>query len=84
MVITDNPRSVKKIVKYIDCCVILHNLLLEADGDIPSSWLEDVDDASDIAAVTGDEALVQELNSAQHDDLERRRRLFEYQRDFVS
>ena len=83
MVITDNPRSVKKIVKYIDCCVILHNLLIDADGDIPGSWLEDVDDASDIAAITGDDALVQELNSSQHDNLERRRRLFEYLRDFV-
>ena len=38
--------------------MILHNLLIEADEDISSSWRDNVDNASDIAPITEDEALV--------------------------
>ena len=35
MVVTNNPRSMRRILKYIDCCIILHNLLIGYDDDIP-------------------------------------------------
>ena len=41
-----------RILRYIDCCIILHNLLLPTDGcAADNSWLEDevfsdIDDAS--------------------------------------
>jgi hypothetical protein len=39
----------KQILRLIDSCVILHNLLLaQGDDDIPDNWHNDEDDASDI------------------------------------
>jgi hypothetical protein len=48
--INDDKRSLKRILefcKYIDCTIILHNLLMERKDEIPDEWL-DLDDFSDI------------------------------------
>eukprot|EP00977_Amphora_coffeiformis_P018999 scaffold6842_cov135-Amphora_coffeaeformis.AAC.1 len=47
MTITDDPKSVTKVLKIIDCCIILHNLLVDVNT-VPDRWLEDVDPQSDI------------------------------------
>jgi hypothetical protein len=48
MKITDKKKSVKKILRIIDCCVILHNFLLQlGDDDIPKDWMEESEDESD-------------------------------------
>ena len=46
MKITDDKNSMKRILRYIDCCMILHNLLLDVDDEIPDEWIDDVDDCS--------------------------------------
>jgi hypothetical protein len=53
-VIKKNPKqSMKQILRLIDSCVILHNLLLaQGDDDIPNNWHNDKDDASDIDSPT--------------------------------
>lgn len=41
MVITDDKKSVKKILRCIHCCIILHNMLLELHEESPEEWEED-------------------------------------------
>jgi hypothetical protein len=49
MVITDRPRSVKLILRNIECCIILHNMLIDAEAtDLPDNWYEQGDDVSAI------------------------------------
>jgi hypothetical protein len=45
--IDDNEKSLKWIIEYIDCTIILHNLLTERKDEIPDDWM-DLDDFSDI------------------------------------
>ena len=54
MVITNKKKSVRRILQYVDCCIILHNLLIESDEeDDPQEWLELDDDVSEIGAAVG-------------------------------
>ena len=74
MVITNDKRSVKKILKYIDCCIILHNLLIDMKDEPPEEVYED------------DEHFDPWLNEAIPADSradERRQRLLQYFKDFV-
>eukprot|EP00978_Attheya_sp_CCMP212_P013581 scaffold34094_cov42-Attheya_sp.AAC.3 len=83
MQISDDPMFLKRILKYIDCCIILHNILINIqDEDVPEEWIDLDDDASDMAEATGDEGLMDPIadEAPKH---ERRNRLFEYFRDFV-
>ena len=80
MVITDNERSIKRVLKYLDCCFIMHNLLLNND-ELPDEWM-DVDDAiSDIAAAVGDDDLAGAIMPDEPKD-SRRRKLMDYFRDY--
>ena len=46
--ITEKKETMERILKYIDCCVIIHNLLVQSDP-CPDHWLdENEDDVSDI------------------------------------
>ena len=45
--IDDDKKSLKRILEYIDCTIILHNLLMERKDEIPDDWM-DLDDFSDI------------------------------------
>ena len=49
MKITTDKSKIKRILQYIDCCIILHNLLIkiEDDGELANEWLED-DEVSDV------------------------------------
>jgi DDE superfamily endonuclease len=43
MIIKDDPESLKKILKFIDVCIILHNLLTQNNDPVLSSWNDDND-----------------------------------------
>lgn len=78
MVITDDPRSVEKILKYIDTCIILHNLLIdECDDDLPREWYE----GWTVGEVAGDPTLEALLQQNDPKDT-RRLKLLDYLRDF--
>ena len=40
--ITSKTSSLRGILKIIDCCIILHNLLIDCDDEIPEQWLNDI------------------------------------------
>lgn len=76
MVITDDKRSVKKILKYIDCCVILHNLLIKWKDEPPEEYFDNEeidDDFDDMLSAT------LQLNASND---ERRQRLLEYLKEY--
>ena len=73
-----------RILKYIDCCVILHNLLIYEGKDSNLEWYDDdgyTSDADDASRVpTGADMLDRLIPEGSRKD-ERRRRLqtyFEY------
>ena len=75
MIISNKKRSVRKILKHIDVCVILHNMLLDLKDEFPTEWNEETDQV--------DDRLTEALVTDQHAADERRQRLLEYLRDFV-
>jgi hypothetical protein len=77
MVITEDPSSVRKILQYIDCCIILHNMLIGQD-DIPEDWIDDKDDTSDLDVTS---ELNGQLDDASPPD-ERRRQVHSFFRDW--
>ena len=78
MIITEEPASLKKILKVIDCCVILHNLLLSWRDEGPEEFVEqDIGD---------DDYYDDHLSTPITEDMrkdERRQRLLEFYKDFV-
>jgi hypothetical protein len=45
MKITNARKSVKRILRVIDCCIILHNLLIDnGDDEIPLDWMDNDSD----------------------------------------
>jgi DDE superfamily endonuclease len=44
MVIMNRTTSLRRILRLIDCCIIIHNLLINAgDNKIPADWQDDED-----------------------------------------
>jgi DDE superfamily endonuclease len=43
MPITDNKKTLKIILMYIDVCIILHNLLIKQQDPIPKEWFDSND-----------------------------------------
>ena len=76
MVITEDQQSIKKVLKVIDCCVILHNRLLSWKDEVPEEFVEEEDkDHYD-----------NHLSTPITDDMrkdERPQRLLEFYKDFV-
>lgn len=77
MKITDDRRSLRKILTYIDCCVVLHNILIDLKDEAPEEWVEQEDDDD-----TTMDGLIDHTVVGQDKD-ERRQRLLEYFRDYV-
>ena len=44
---TNNKDDLKKILKYILATLVLHNLLIDYDHNVPEEWIED-DDSSEL------------------------------------
>ena len=79
MIITDDPESVKVILRVIEVCVILHNLLLDLhDDDLPQGWYE----GWSVVDVIGDPDFDTNLPTNSPGDA-RRERLLDYLRDYV-
>ena len=76
MVITEDSRSLKRILKYIDCCVIMHNLLLSWKDESPEEFCEQ--EEGDLY----DDHLSTPITDDMHKD-ECRQRLLEFYKDFV-
>jgi len=71
MKVTDNPKSMRRILRLIDATVILHNMLIEFREEDQDSWIGD-DDCSlhyDLLREPSDE-----LNKAIHPSAEKDRR----------
>lgn len=75
-------KTLKDILKYLDVCIILHNLLTKNDDTIPDEWIDD-DDFSDIddndrsPAITADDELNRPIPDFLPND-ERRKQLTHY------
>jgi DDE superfamily endonuclease len=89
MKITDERKSLKSVLRMIDCCIILHNLLIDFnkdEDDIPDDWIEDDssdvdrDDQDDIANDIGEYWYSQPINEADQGK-ERRTRALQYMSD---
>jgi hypothetical protein len=86
MKITEQKKSVKKILRIIDCCVIIHNFLLKVgDDELPNDWVEEEesddesdDDASDVGHEVGEYFLSVDEND---EDDSRRQVCMEYLKD---
>ena len=79
MQITNKADSVRRIIRIIECCIILHNLLISMNDDIPNEWYDDDegDDDSDIANTIGEYAFSDAFLDHHAND-ERRGRCFDY------
>jgi hypothetical protein len=73
MVVTDKPSSLRKILQYIDCCIIMHNLMIERDDEVPDDWC----DTDDISLIDVAEELNEGVNNEQSPPDARRRNLHE-------
>jgi hypothetical protein len=87
MKITNARKSVKRILRVIDCCIILHNLLIDnGDDQIPLDWLdkendeEDSDEDDNISNV-GDAIGEYDFGLPVQEDDERGHRCISYFRD---
>ena len=79
MIITDDPSSVRNILKYIDVVVILHNLLLDLEDEaLPDEWYQ----GWEVVDHTGDPALEAAIQANEPKD-SRRTKLLDYLRDYV-
>ena len=76
MKITEDKHSIKKILKYIDCCVVLHNLFLLWNDE--SKWMVEEDHEED----PFDDHLSDPITEVHGKD-ERRQRPLECFREFV-
>ena len=77
MKITDDPKSVRRIFRVIDCCIILHNLLIDIDDDVPEEWWESDINDGEIATAVGEPNFSAPFYPHSPND-ERRRRGFDY------
>ena len=79
--ITNDKQSIVEILKYIECCVILHNMLLEFGDDSPEIWREEYpSDFDDPNRAPEEDAMYQPLPEGAPKDA-RRTRLREYLRE---
>ena len=82
MIVTEEKKSMVRILKYIDCCVIIHNLLIESNEHNPDQeeWIdaEDVSDVDDENRIpTQNDLLYRPIPRGRRND-ERRSRLQTY------
>lgn len=75
MVINDDPNSVKKILRVIDACMILHNLLIHAHDYIPDDWIEREEDDEHLADTIGQSEYAAPIEEEEEDSTRRSRLL---------
>jgi hypothetical protein len=78
MVVKQDLESVRKVLRYFDACVILHNLLTKQHDEIPEEWMDDndvIDDAD--SPLESDDEINRAVPLLANSD-ERRRQLTAY------
>ena len=78
MVISDNAKSLKNVLRHIDCCMILHNLLMDLNDKPPEYYKSDDSDT--------DGGYDSDLDSPIHPGAakdERRQKLLHYFKEYV-
>jgi hypothetical protein len=73
MVINDHKTSMRKVLRVIDCCIILHNLLIDLVDDIPKHWYEEDDIIDDEDFNAELDELVSPINANCPNDTRRQR-----------
>ena len=74
MVINDNKNSVRRILRVIECCVILHNLLVDVGEDtIPQEWMEIQVDDEEVGQVVGEYRMSEAILEQDRTDVRRQR-----------
>mmetsp|Transcript_25985 Transcript_25985/g.32037 ORF Transcript_25985/g.32037 Transcript_25985/m.32037 type:complete len:95 (+) Transcript_25985:413-697(+) len=52
MKIKEGKKTLKRILKRFDCCVILHNILIDTESEYENDqWLKDDDNASETSGI---------------------------------
>ena len=51
---TNNKKSNRLMLRVIDCCIILHNLLIDVCDEISDEWMDEIDDVSKVGAAIGE------------------------------
>jgi hypothetical protein len=46
--VVKDKSTMRETIKYIDACIILHNLLVGIRDDVPDEWLHEIERLSDI------------------------------------
>jgi hypothetical protein len=59
MLITDHKNSMRRILRVIDCCIILHNMMIDEQDIVPEEWYDDED-------LIHDDGMQQELELLSH------------------
>jgi hypothetical protein len=73
MVITDHANSMRRILRVIDCCIILHNLLIDEQDNVPEEWNNDDDLIDDDGMQQELELLSDPINKHHSKDTRRER-----------
>lgn len=47
--LTEGEQTTDTIMKYMECCMVLHNLLATPLHEFPEEWLQDMDQREDVA-----------------------------------
>jgi len=82
MKITDSKNSMRRILRVVEVCIILHNLLIDYDDTVPEHWTQDMAQHEQlIAAALGQEEYVQPIPDLAPQDV-RRHRVINYFKDF--
>lgn len=83
MLITEDKRTLRTILQFMDAAVILHNFLIQRGDDmIPDSWIDNNDDDSSVGEALSDtDELNRSLAMGAPDDT-RRRQLTNYINDW--
>ena len=79
MIITSKRNSLKRILRFIDACIILHNLLIEVgDVDIPEEWLAAVREAADVGEAIGEFDYARDIFDYHENDERRQRQMVHF------
>lgn len=71
MIITNDKQSLVDILKIIECCVILHNMLLKFGDESPEEWDDGISDIDDAERAPEEEAMHQPIPDGSPKDARR-------------
>ena len=83
MAIDDTKESLEAVLHMVDCCFVLHNLLLSFSDEINDRWLDDEEDVvSDIGEAIGEDELFMAIPEGEAKDT-RRSNLMDFCKQYV-